>query len=173
MRPATWVAIGTAKSGVGLLVGEGITFGFFWGNLAGLCGALGLAVFIVALRWGQLTDRLPLNVFGGLFGLILSGAVCFATGDGVAVSAHDAVLGLAMGAFQLGLALVLITLGSRRVPAADLSLPTMTEVVLAPVWVYLVFGETAAMRTLVGGALLLAAIAGDAVTGMRDRRQLA
>ncbi len=170
VRPATWVAIATAMAGVVMMVGEGISFGFFWGNVAGLCGALGLAVFIIALRWGHLTDMLPLNIFGGLFGLILSGAVCFATGDGIAVSTHDAILALAMGAFQLGLALVFITLGSRSVPAAELSLLTMAEVVLAPLWVYLVFGETAGTLTLVGGALLLAAIAGDALTGLRDRR---
>jgi len=170
VRPATWLAIATAMAGVVMMVGEGISFGFFWGNVAGLCGALGLAVFIIALRWGHLTEMLPLNIFGGLFGLILAGTVCFAMGDGIAVSAHDAVVALAMGVFQLGLALVLITLGSRSVPAAELSLLTMAEVVLAPLWVYLVYGETAGRFTLLGGALLLAAIAGDALTGLRDRR---
>ena len=171
VRPATWAAIATAMTGVVLMVGEGISFGYFWGNVAGLCGASGLAVFVIALRWGHLTDMLPLNIFGCLFGLVLAGAVCFATGDGIAVSAHDATVAVAMGVFQLGLALVLITLGSRSVPAAELSLLTMAEVVLAPLWVYLVYGETAGMLTLLGGALLLAAIAGDALTGLRDQRQ--
>ena len=171
VRPATWAAIATAMTGVVMMVGEGISFGFFWGNVAGLCGALGLAVFVIALRWGHLTDMLPLNVFGGLFGLALAGAVCFATGDGIAVSPTTRSLPVAMGVFQLGLGLVLITLGSRSVPAAELSLLTMAEVVLAPLWVYLVFGETAGTLTLAGGALLLAAIAGDALTGLRNRRQ--
>lgn len=171
VRPATWAAIATAMAGVVLMVGEGISFGFFWGNVAGLCGALGLAVFIIALRWGHLTDMLPLNVIGGLFGLIFAVAVCLATRDGIAVPAHDLIVALAMGVFQLGLALVLITLGSRSVPAAELSLLTMAEVVLAPLWVYLVYGETAGTLTLVGGALLLTAIAGDALTGLRERRR--
>ncbi len=171
VRPATWVAIAAAMTGVALMVGEGISFGFFWGNVAGLCGALGLAVFVIALRWGHLTDMLPLNVFGGLFGLVLAASVCFATGDGLAVSTHDLAVALSMGVFQLGLALVLITLGSRSVPAAELSLLTMAEVVLAPLWVYLVYGETAGALTLAGGGLLLAAIAGDALTGLRDRRR--
>jgi len=171
VRPATWVAIIVAMTGVVMMVGEGISFGFFWGNVAGLCGALGLAIFVIALRWGHLTDMLPLNIFGGLFGLVLAGAVCLATGDGVAVSTHDLAIALAMGAFQLGLALVLITLGSRSVPAAELSLLTMAEVVLAPLWVCLVFGETAGTLTLAGGFLLLAAIAGDALTGLRNQRR--
>jgi DME family drug/metabolite transporter len=171
VRPATWVAIAVAMTGVVMMVGEGISFGFLWGNVAGLCAALGLAVFVIALRWGHLTDMLPLNVFGGLLGLILATAVCLATGDGVAVSTHDLIVALAMGVFQLGLSLVLITLGSRSVPAAELSLLTMAEVVLAPLWVYLVLGETAGTLTLAGGALLLAAIAGDALTGLRDQRR--
>jgi drug/metabolite transporter (DMT)-like permease len=75
-----------------------------------------------------------------------------------------------MGVFQLGLALILFTIGSRSVPAADMTLLAMTEVVLAPLWVWLVFGETAGVFTLVGGALLLAAVAGDAITGIRDRK---
>lgn len=70
----------------------------------------------------------------------------------------------------LGLALVLFTMGSRTVPAADMTLLAMTEVVLAPFWVWLVFGETAGVFTLIGGALLLAAVAVDAVTGVRDRK---
>ena len=74
-----------------------------------------------------------------------------------------------MGVFQLGLALILITSGSRSVPAADLALFGMTEVVLGPFWVWLALGETAGLLTLVGGALLLAAIAGDALTGIRER----
>lgn len=77
---------------------------------------------------------------------------------------------LAMGVFQLGLALVLFTMGSWTVPAADMTLLAMTEVVLAPFWVWLVFGETAGVFTLIGGALLLAAVAVDAVTGVRDRK---
>ena len=45
----------------------------------------------------------------------------------------------------------------------------MTEVVLAPFWVWLVFGETAGVYTLLGGALLLIAVTVDALTGIRDR----
>ncbi len=170
VRPVTWIAIAMAMLGVILMVGEGISFGYFWGNVTGLCGGLGLAVFIISLRWGRLSDMLPINVFGGLFGLLFAVMVCVATGDGISVSAHDAVVALAMGVFQLGLSLVFITLGSRTVPAGELALLTMAEVVLAPFWVYLVYGETAGVLTLAGGALMLLAIAGDALTGLRERK---
>ena len=99
-----------------------------------------------------------------------SATACFSTGDGLAISLHDTLWSLAMGVFQLDLALVLFTMGSRTVPAADMTLLAMTEVVLAPFWVWLVFGETAGVFTLIRGALLLAAVAADAITGVRDRK---
>ena len=69
----------------------------------------------------------------------------------------------------LGFGLCLYTLGSKVVPASDLALLSMTEVVLGPFWVWLLLGETASQFTLLGGAILLAAIAGNAVTQLRHR----
>jgi len=169
VRAATWVAILCAFTGVAIMVAEGISFGFLWGNVAGLVGALGVATFIVALRRGHLSDMLPLSVIGGTIGLAIAATVCTVTGVGLVISVHDLLWSLAMGVFQLGLALILFTTGSRSVPAADMSLLAMTEVVLAPFWVWLVFGETAGVFTLLGGALLLIAVIVDALTGIRDR----
>ncbi|MEM7224182.1 MAG: DMT family transporter [Pseudomonadota bacterium] len=168
VRTVTWLAIACSFLGIVMMVAEGISFGFFWGNVAGLIAAVGMAVFVVSLRWGHLSDMLPLSLIGGVLVALTALAVTTASGDGLAVSWHDALLGLAMGAFQLGIALVLITRGSRSVPGADLALLTMLEMVLAPFWVWLVFGETAGFYTLIGGALVLGAIALDALTGLRE-----
>ena len=45
----------------------------------------------------------------------------------------------------------------------------MTEVLLGPVWVWLFLGEGASLSTLLGGAVLLAALAGNAVSGLRQQ----
>ena len=66
--------------------------------------------------------------------------------------------------------MVLYTLGSRVVPAAELTLLSMVEVMLGPVWVWLFLNETATTGTFVGGAILLAAIAGNALSGARRGR---
>jgi len=58
------------------------------------------------------------------------------------------------------------------VPAAELALLSMTEVVLGPFWVWLFLGETAGVFTLLGGAVLLAAIAGNALSGLRHKPPL-
>jgi drug/metabolite transporter (DMT)-like permease len=81
----------------------------------------------------------------------------------------DAAITMFMGVFQLGLGLTLYTIGSRVVPAADLTLLSMTEVMLGPFWVWLVLGETASYWTFGGGFILLAAIAGNALSGIRHR----
>ncbi|NIM28004.1 MAG: EamA family transporter [Gammaproteobacteria bacterium] len=170
VRNATWAAIACAFAGVAVMVAEGVVLGFLWGNVAALVAALGYATFVVSLRRGRLTDMLPLGVIAGVLGVVIATTVCALSGQGLLVSAHDLIWSLAMGVFQLGLALILITSGSRSVPAADMSLFGMIEVVLAPFWVWLFLGETAGLLTLAGGALLLAAIAGDALTGMRAHR---
>jgi len=74
-----------------------------------------------------------------------------------------------MGAVLLGFGMAIYTAGSRVVAAAELGLLSMAEVMLAPLWVWLVLDEGASAGTLLGGAILLAAIALNAATGMRHR----
>ena len=57
-----------------------------------------------------------------------------------------------MGVVQIGCGMLAFTAGSRHLPAADLALLALTEVVLGPVWAWLVVGEVPAFWTLVGGA---------------------
>ena len=64
---------------------------------------------------------------------------------------------------------MLFTLGSRSLPAAELALLSLAEVVLGPVWVWLFLGETVGLNTLIGGCILLAAIAGNALSGIRRK----
>ena len=64
---------------------------------------------------------------------------------------------------------MLITLGARFLPAAEVALLSLAETVLAPVWVAIGIGEIPAALTLAGGAVVLAAVVAQAVTGMRSR----
>lgn len=72
-----------------------------------------------------------------------------------------------MGAFQLGMGLSIYTFGSKVIPAAELALLSMTEVLLGPIWVWIFIGEVAGIWSLAGGTVLMAAIAGNALTGVR------
>ncbi len=169
VRRATWIAIAVAAVGVVVMVREGLALGALAGNLAALASAGGFAVFTIALRRGRLGDMLPAVVLGGVFSVAVAAAVLSLRGEPVLVAPSDALIALAMGVVLLGGGMIAYTMGSRALPAADLALLSMVEVMLAPLWVLLVLGETAGAGTLAGGAILLAGLSFNALTGIRHR----
>ena len=169
VRRATWMAMAVGGLGVAIMVAEGISLGHFFGNAAAVGSALGFALFAVALRRQYKEDMLPAVCLGGFFTAAVAGVMCLAGGEGLTISLHDLLLTFVLGIGQLGIGMTLFTHGSKAVPAAELALLAMTEVVLGPFWVWLVLGETAGPWTLMGGAILLAAIAGNAVSGLRRK----
>jgi len=131
--------------------------------------ALGFALFTLALRWGKASDMMPVSFMGGLFALVLSGLVVSATGQGFDLPVHEIAIAVMLGVVLLALGMTLYTFGSKVVPGAELALLSMTEVVLAPLWVWIVLGETAATATLIGGGILMLAIGFNALTGLRRK----
>ena len=169
VRGATWVAVLIAIGGIAVMVSDQTGAGTVLGSLAALGSALGFACFTVALRAGKSVEMLPAVFLSGLFALVMMGSICLFTGDGFILSRYDGGIALGMGVFQVGAGLVLFTLGSRSLPAAELALLSLAEVVLGPVWVWLFLGETVGLNTLIGGCILLAAIAGNALSGIRRK----
>ncbi len=169
VRRATWVAMLFASIGIAIMVANGIALGYLVGNLAAIASAFGFAVFTIALRWGKLEDMLPAVFLAGVFAILVSSVVCLVQGYGFDVPRSDIAIALALGVFQVGMGLAVFTIGSRVVPAAELALLSMTEVVLGPLWVWLFLGETASLLTLFGGAILMLAIAGNALSGLRRK----
>ena len=172
VRPATWIAIMVAIFGILVMVGDKIGGTAIYGNLAAIGSAFGFAVFTITLRKGKGNDMMPVVFLSGLFGIVIMAAICLALGLPLVLSSHDSTIALSMGVFQVGAGLVLYTLGSRAVSAADLTLLSLAEVVLGPFWVWLFLGETLTNNTMIGGAILLAAIAGNAISGQRRHRPI-
>ncbi|RXV66078.1 EamA family transporter [Roseovarius sp. A46] len=170
VRPATWIAIAVAACGIAVMVWDKTSGAALRGNLAALGSALGFAVFTVALRRGRAVEMMPAVLLSGLIGTVVMTVICLSLGLSLSLIPRDAGIATAMGVFQVGAGLILYTIGSRSVPAAELTLLSMSEVVLGPVWVWLFLGERAEPTTLVGGAILLAAIAGNALSGARRKR---
>ncbi|MGB3176876.1 MAG: DMT family transporter [Albidovulum sp.] len=169
VRRATWGAIALAGIGVFVMVREGLSIGAGWGNVAALISASGFAAFTIALRWGRLSRMMPAVMIGGILSVLTAAAVITVRGEGFGVPASSAALAIFMGAGVLGLGLAIYTTGSRVVPAAELGILSMAEFILAPLWVWLLLGEGASNGTLIGGAILLASICLNALTGMRHR----
>lgn len=169
IRSATWIAILVAIGAIAIMVLGQTSGGAVDGTLAALGSAFGFSVFTVALRWGKSGEMLPSVFLSGLFAIIITSAICLFLGLSFVLSARDGGISMGMGVFQVGAGLVLYTLGSRTIPAAELTLLSLAEVMLGPFWVWLFLGEDASIRTLIGGTLLLAAIAGNALSGVRRK----
>jgi drug/metabolite transporter, DME family len=165
----TWAAIGLAVLGVGTMVGGGIAGGSPIGNVAALVSALGFAAFTVTCRWGHLDNNLPAVLMGGVLAMAAGAAMTLILDQPLLVAPRDIALAAAMGAVTLSGGLILYTLGSRAVPAAQATLISLVEVLLAPVWAWAVLGEVVARGTLLGGSVLMVAVVMNAWGG-RQRK---
>jgi drug/metabolite transporter (DMT)-like permease len=166
----TWLAMLGAAAGIAIMVGEGFAAGDLFGNLMALAAAVGFAGFSIALRSGRGVDMMPATCLAGFFGAIGSAVIILASGGDFDAPTADIGICVAYGVVAIGGSLIVYTLGSRLVSAAELTLLSLSEVVLGPIWVWLAFAETPSGLTLLGGAILLAAIAGRAATGITRRR---
>ncbi len=169
VRWETWAAMAVGAVGIAVMVQEGISLGNWLGDAMAILSGFGFAIFTLALRNNKSQDMLPAVFLSGIFAMAIAGVTCWALGLGFRLPANDIGIALALGVFQLGTGLSIYTVGSKVVPAAELALLSMTEVVLGPLWVWLFLNETASLQTLVGGSIVLAAIGGNALTGLRRR----
>ena len=169
VRHATWIAIAFAFLGIGIMVWGNSEGTDILGSFAALGSAFGFAVFTIALRWGKKGEMMPSVFLSGIFAIITMAAICLLLDLPLIISLRDSGIALGMGVFQVGAGLILYTIGSKTVPAAELTLLSLAEVVLGPFWVWLVLGETTTTNTLIGGTILLAAIVANALSGARRK----
>jgi drug/metabolite transporter, DME family len=173
VRPATWISMAMAAAGVALMVGNGVALGTGLGSLVALGTAVGFAFFSVLLRRGRESDMLPCVCHAGMVSAATAGLVValgLAGSAGFALSPQDLGLCLLMGVVQLAAGLTCYTVGARHLPAAELLLLSMIELALAPIWVWIAVDEVPSGLTLAGGAVIMAAIAFQALSGARRRR---
>jgi len=164
----TWWALILSIIGVLIMVSSGLSFTGLTGNLAALTSALGFAGFTLSLRWGKLNNMTPAIVLGGILSIIFAGVILSFNQDGLMISMQDALKSLAMGIFLLGGGMVLFSIGSKVLSATNLALLSMIEVVLAPVWGWLILREQADFSTLLGGGILFFALILNAFSGVRN-----
>jgi DME family drug/metabolite transporter len=165
VRRATWLAMAVAMIGVGVMVGGGIVAGAWFGNLMALIAMASFSGFAVALRRGRGGDMLPAVLWAGLLSALVAGVMA----PDLSMTVRDVALSAFMGAGLITGGMMLFTAGSRTVPSAELTLLSLTEVVLGPLWVWLAYAEVPGAETLLGGALVLAAIVGRALSGTRRK----
>jgi drug/metabolite transporter (DMT)-like permease len=162
----TAVAMVVALVGVGIMIG-GPGEGGGVGDLLSLAMALAFAVAIVISRHRRDVSMAPATCLAQVF--LVAVFLPFATPSSIP---GDDVLGLAaLGAGQIGLGLVFLTIGARLIPAAQVALITLLEVVLGPLWVWLAMDERPSTATLVGGVIVIVAVVIQARGGAPRRAE--
>ena len=165
-------AMGGVMAGVAIMIGEGLAEADLFGDLAALAAALGFAGFSVCIRRGRHTDMSPTILIAAALTAAVSGAMAAAADTGLAVPAADIGLAAAYGVLVIGAGIFMLTVGARHVPAAELVVLSLTEVVFASIWVALAFGELPSVLTFVGGTIVLGSITSQAIVGMRGLENL-
>ncbi len=167
-RPSklAWICMSAGLLGVGVMMADGLLGGTILGSAVALIAAAGYAASIVAYRAGKDVDMMPATCLAGVFAALMS---AFLVKDFV-LSPNDLTFAILLGTMQIGVQYILITIAARYVPAAEVTLLMLTEVIAAPLWVWLAFGETPALLTLAGGAVVLSAVAVQAISALGAER---
>jgi drug/metabolite transporter (DMT)-like permease len=150
----TAVAMVVALAGVGVMVG-GPGAGRGLGLALSVVMTVAFALAVVITRHRRDISMAPAICLSQV--LVLLAAAPFA--EPGTVAARDLSLMLVLGAGQIGLGLALLTIGARLISAAEVALITLLEIVLGPLWVWLAYSERPSTATLVGGGVVVVAVA--------------
>ncbi|HEX6020764.1 MAG TPA: DMT family transporter [Solirubrobacter sp.] len=149
----TVLAFALALVGVSVMLGSPGE-GSLAGDSLALLAALAFAVMVVITRWRHDVSMAPATCLSQA--ILVVAFLPFATPADI--DGGDVGWLAALGIGQIGLGFALLTVGARLIPAAQVGLITLLEVVLGPLWVWLALDERPSALTLVGGAIVIAAI---------------
>ena len=155
-----WMSIVVASIGVAIMAFGSVSLGSFTGLLFGLASAVGFSIFSVTLRWKKNTPKFTTVAIAGLFCVVVSLFILNSNDLNIISTSKNESL-FALHGTLVCLGLILYSIGSKFIPAADLTLLSLTEVVGGIFWVWLpILGinEIPSANTIIGGFLILMAI---------------
>jgi drug/metabolite transporter (DMT)-like permease len=159
----TWAAMAAALTGVAIMVGGSLGAGDLRGDALCIVMSSGFALVIVITRRHLEISMTPATALG----MVIAFAATAPFSQFGGVSARDFALLAALGAGQMALGLILFTAGARLIPAAQAGLITLLEVVLGPLWVWLIYREAPDALTMLGGAVIVGAVLLHAIAELR------
>ena len=178
----TWIAIGVAGVGIAWMFVHEMQLGS--GALVGMGVALAVPV-AGAVNWTLLQhvshgsadpddsapapDMLPAVLLGAL----ISAAVALPLAWPLRASMHDLSLLALLGVVQLAIPCLIAVRLSQVLPGPEIALLALLEVLFGVTWAWLGAGEAPTASALSGGTLVLAALVGNEVIALHQRRRLA
>ena len=155
-----WIAIIAASIGIIIMALGDYNKGSLFGLAFGIISALGFSVFSVSLRWRKDTPKFTTVAFAGLFCALISLIVIISDENMLLSSSKNQALFSIHGTLVC-LGLILYSIGSKAIPAAELTLLSLTEVIGGIFWVWLpLFGinEIPSTYTIIGGFFLFVSL---------------
>ena len=170
-----WIAIIIAAIGIIIIAFGNTNKGSFFGLLFGILSAVGFSVFSVSLRWRPETPKFTTVAIAGLICAIVSIVILVETDSSLISSSRNQGLFSVHGTLVC-VGLILYSLGSRMIPAAELTLLSLTEVIGGIFWVWLpILGinEVPTNNTIIGGFLIFISIIYYSLIIKNNRRFIA
>jgi drug/metabolite transporter (DMT)-like permease len=163
VRPRTWVAMGVAVAGFAVMAGAPTRPGLA-GMAFSFIAMLSYAATIVIARHKSDVSMAPATCLSQV--LVFAAFAPFARVAEMGGSNLGYVA--LMGVVQMGLALVLLSMGARLIPAAEVALIAQLENVLGPLWVWLAGIEHPSAPTIAGGIVVIGAVCVQVAQGTRS-----
>ena len=151
-----WISIVIATVGILIMAfgntGENSLIGFIFG----ITSSIGFSVFSVTLRWRRETPKFTTVAFAGFFCFIFAAIMILFKNQVFFSTSYNSTL-FSLHGILVCLGLILYSIGSKAIPAAELTLLSLTEVIGGIFWVWLpLFGinEVPDTNTIIGGFFL-------------------
>ena len=167
----TWAAIVVAALGIAWMFGGGAGDGSLFGALVACAVPVAAAVnWTLLQKIGRASAEGPDMLLAVLIGAVLSALCTLPLAWPWQATAHDLGLLALLGVVQLAIPCLLVVTLARVLPAPEVALLALLEVIFGVAWAWLWAGETPSTSVLAGGALVLAALVGNEVLAMRRRK---
>jgi drug/metabolite transporter (DMT)-like permease len=161
----TWIASLIAMGGVALVAGEQISLNAGIGELFALVCVLGISITFVVIRSAREVNMLPATAIA--LALTAPAGFWFYAEPATSIAWSFVVIG---NLIFIPIAYMGITVGPRYLPPAETGLLLLLETVFGSLWVWLVLAERPTDLGLVGGVIILVALIGNTLIGMRQER---
>ena len=151
-----WISIIIASIGISIMAIGNNSDTSLIGFIFGITSSVGFSVFSVSLRWRKETPKFTTTAFAGFLCVIFASIMILSNDLVFFSSSYNSSL-ISLHGTLVCLGLILYSIGSKAIPAAELTLLSLTEVIGGIFWVWLpLFGinEIPATNTIIGGFFL-------------------
>ena len=168
----TWISIVIAAIGIYIMAIDDQKIDNTTGLVFGLTSAFGFSIFSISLRWRKETPQFTTVSLAGLICALFSFYIIIQSNSSLFSSSKNEML-FSLHGTLVCIGLILYSIGSKHLPAAELTLLSLTEVIGGIFWVWLpLFGinEIPSANTIIGGFLIFISLIYYSLLTKNNRR---